>query len=69
MHNICPAHLPTGHHNNILWKVKIMKLLKPTVTSFLLGINMPLGNLFSNILNICSSLRMTDHVYTHKKFT
>jgi hypothetical protein len=57
----------SDHANNIWRKVHIMKLfimqfLHPTVNSFLLGPNILLSTLFSNTLNLCSSLNMKHQV-------
>jgi hypothetical protein len=62
------SHPPWGDHpNNIWWSVQVMKLLimqsvQPLTTSSLLGPNILLSNLFSNTLNLCSSLSVRDEV-------
>jgi hypothetical protein len=52
---------------NIWWSVQVMKLLMmqcfPCSCRFsLLATNILLSNMFSNTLNICSSLSMTDQI-------
>jgi hypothetical protein len=64
----CPSHcLWFDQINNIWWNVHIMKLLLPSLlqppaTSSLLGPNILLSMLFSNTLNLCSFLSVTDQV-------
>jgi hypothetical protein len=71
MHATCPwSHAPwSDHPSNIRWTVEIMKLFivqfsSTSVTTSLLGRNMHLSTLFSNTLNVCSSLNVRDQV-TH----
>jgi hypothetical protein len=65
-----PSHPPWFHHPNIIWwNIQVMELhimqcniLHPPATSSLLGPNILLSILFSNTLNLCSSLSMRDRV-------
>jgi hypothetical protein len=57
----CPLYSPWFDHPNIWWGVQIMKLQSP-FTSSLLGPNIHLSILYTNTLNVCSPLRVTDHV-------
>jgi hypothetical protein len=54
------------HPNNIWWRVQVISsslcsLIHSPVTSSLLGPNIPLSTLFSNTLNLCSSLNVTEY--------
>jgi len=61
---ICPIHLI--YPNNIWWSVQVMMLLimqsSPASCHFLLGPNILLSTLFSNPLNLFSTLSVTDLV-------
>jgi hypothetical protein len=63
-----PSHPPRfDHSNNFWWKVQTMQLLMMqffpvSVTSSLLGPNIPLSALFSNTLNLRSSLNVREQV-------
>jgi hypothetical protein len=58
----CPSHPPWLDHSNYLreeyklWSSSLCSFLQPPVTSFLFDPNILLNTLFSNTLNICSSL-------------
>jgi hypothetical protein len=43
-----------------LWRSSLGNFLQPPVTSYLLGTNILLSTLFSNIINLCSSLGVRD---------
>jgi hypothetical protein len=43
-------------------KLHVTKFLEPTVSSSLVGPDFLLSTLFSNTLNLCSSLDVTDQV-------
>jgi hypothetical protein len=43
-------------------KLLVMQLLHPPITPSLFGPNILLNTLFSNILGLCSSLNVRDHV-------
>jgi hypothetical protein len=43
-----------------LWSSSLCSLLQPPATSFLLGLNILLRNLFSDALNLCCSLGVSD---------
>jgi len=59
-----------SHHNNILWSVQVMKLLlQPPATSSVLCQNILLSTLFSNTLNLLSSLSVRDQVSDPYKTT
>jgi hypothetical protein len=69
----CPSHPPWfNNSNNIWWRVQSMELLiiKFSLTSCYLtrlGPNILLSTLFSNSLNLCSSLSVKDQVcYPYK---
>jgi hypothetical protein len=63
----CPFPLPwLDRFNNIWWSVQVMKFLSmqssPAACHFLLGSNILLSTLFSNIVSLCSSLWARDQV-------
>jgi len=57
----CPA---LHFCNDIWWSVQVMKLLQPPPlpTSSLLGPHILLSTLFSNTVNVCSSISVRDQV-------
>jgi hypothetical protein len=62
----CPSHPPWLDHSNYVWRgVHVMKPLVmqfSPVTSSLFGPNILLSTLFSNILSLCSSFNVRDHI-------
>jgi hypothetical protein len=57
----------THHRQNPLDFNSLCSFLKLSVTSFLLGPNILLSTLFSNTLNLCSSLNVRVKFNTHTK--
>jgi hypothetical protein len=72
---ICPSHSPDFITLIIcgntckLWNSPLCSLLQPPATSSPLGPNILLSTLFSNTLNLCSSLSVTDQVSHLYKIT
>jgi hypothetical protein len=61
----CQSHPPVLDHSNYAWRrvqVTVLPILEILVTSSLLHPNIPFSTLFSNILSLCSSLNVRDHV-------
>jgi hypothetical protein len=62
----CPSHPPWFDHLNFgevykLWS-SLQRLLQPPTTSSVLGPNILISTLFSNNLNLCSSLSVRDQI-------
>jgi hypothetical protein len=55
----CANHICEAHK---LCSSSLCSLLQPPATSSLLGPNIPLSTLFSDILSLCSSLNVRDQV-------
>jgi hypothetical protein len=65
------SHPPwSDHTNNLiisgeqykLWSISLCNFLQPPLTFFHLGPNILLGTLYSNTLNLCSSLRVRQRI-------
>jgi len=65
-----PSHPSLFDHLNNIWLgIQIIKLLQSPGTSPLLGPNIFLSNLFSNILSLCSSFSVRDQLLQPYKTT